>query len=98
MAEHYMDDEVVKKYYTAWINSPTLLDHPMDTERFFRFVKACVAYAGHGNLLGKLDTSILRLHLEDLHSKYSEEAYDDITHRIIVLFESILEYEDTDLP
>ena len=99
MAKYYMDDENVRKYYDRWISSPTLLEHPTDKESFYKFVKACIGYAGHGNVVRKLDTSILRLHLyDDLHDRYSEEYYDEITHKIIVLFERLLNYEDTAFP
>ena len=99
MAEHYMKDDNVRKYYDKWITSPTLLDHPADRERFYKFVKASVDYAGHQNVRRNLDPSILRLHLyDDLHDRYSEEFYDDITHQIIDLFEHLLDYEDTAFP
>lgn len=99
MAEHYINDETVRKYYDMWISGPTLLDHPSDRERFYKFVKAGVSYAGHENVGRKLDTSILRLHLyDDLHDRCSEEYYDEITHEIIALFEHLLDYEDTAFP
>ena len=99
MAKHYMDDDNVRKYYDMWISSPTLLDHPMDEKRFYKFVKACIDYAGHENVARKLDTSILRLHLyDDLHDRCSKEYYDEITHKIIVLFEHLPNYEDTAFP
>ena len=99
MAENYMGDKNVRNYYDKWISGPTLLDHPMDRERFYKFVKACVGYAGHGNLRRKLSTSILSSHLfDDLHSKYSEKDYDEIKHKIIALFEELLDYEDTAFP
>ena len=99
MTEHFMDDQSVKKHYDTWIKGATLLDHLLDRQRFYRFVKACVAYAGHQNVRGKLDTSILRLHLyDDLHGTRSEEAYDETSRPIIALFEDLLEYEDTAFP
>lgn len=99
MAENYMQDQNVRGYYDRWIHRETLIDHASDRERFYKFVKACVDYAGHKNLRRKLDTSILRLSLyDDLHSRYSEKAYDDITHEIVVLFEEVRDYEDTPFP
>ena len=41
---------LIKEYYDKWINGPTLLDHKLDRERFYRFVKACVNYAGSQNI------------------------------------------------
>jgi len=97
--KNYMQDQDVRGYYDRWRKSPTLLDHPNDIEKFYKFVKKCVSFAGHKDTRKKLDTSILRLHLyDDLHGKYSEDYYDKITHEIIVLFEHLLEYEDTTLP
>ncbi len=98
MAENYMADETVKKYYRRWINSPTLLGHPSDTRNFYQFVKACVQFAEHKDVRRKLSIDLLKAHLyDDLHDKYSEEAYDLIRNEIIVLFENILGYEDATL-
>jgi len=96
MVDNYMKDQNVNECYDMWINSPTLLDHGLDRERFYRFVKACVKYAGYQNIRKKIDTSILRTSLyNDLHEKCSQEGYDDITSEIVELFESLLEYEET---
>ena len=97
MAENYMADPNVRKYYDRWKTSPT--SHPLDMRNFYKFVKACVQFAGHEDVRKKLDTSILRLHLYDaFHEQYSEENYDKFTHKIIVLFETLLDYEDTTFP
>ena len=95
MAENYMRDQNIRQYYDFWIKGPTPLEHSLDRERFYKFVKACVSYAGGEDVQKKISPSYLRLHLyDDLHNIYSEKAYDEITHQIIVLFESLLEYED----
>ena len=95
--KNYMDDETVRKYYQTWALSPTT--HPMDMEKFYKFVKACVRFAGHEDLGRKLDISYLRLHLYDsFHDKYNEEYYDEFTHKIVVLFEHLRDYENTTLP
>jgi hypothetical protein len=95
--KNYMDDETVRKYYQTWALSPTT--HPMDMEKFYKFVKACVRFAGHEDLGRKLDITYLRAHLYDsFHDKYTEEYYDKFTHKIVVLFEHLRDYEDTTLP
>ncbi len=104
MAENYMQDEVVRKYYKQWtgpvkLAAATLLDHPLDRERFYKFVKACMSFAGNNNVGEKLDTSLLRLHLhDDFKEQFTEEYYEKITHVIIVLFESLFDYENTAFP
>jgi len=96
MVDNYMKDQNIKEYYDKWINGPTLLDHKLDRERFYRFVKACVNYAGCQNIRRKIDTQILKAFLyDDLHGKCSQEGYEDITSEIVELFESLLEYEET---
>jgi len=99
MTENYMQDDNVKKYFNQWINSPTPLGHPFDTRRFYQFVKACVDYAGRPNLRRKLSIDILKLSLYDaLHDKYSEKAYENLGDEIVILFEHIIDYEDTVYP
>ncbi len=96
MVDNYMKDQSIKEYYDKWINGPTLLEHILDRERFYRFVKACVKYAGCQNIRKKIGTQILRASLyDDLHEGCSQEAYEDITSEIVELFESLLEYEET---
>jgi len=95
--ENYMIDETVRKYYEAWARSPTT--HPLDRQRFYQFVKACINHVGHGDLGRKLDISYLKLSLYDsFHDEYNEEYYDEFVHDIAVLFEHLRDYEDTAFP
>jgi len=103
MAENYMKDSNVRQYYNFWINGPTLFEHIRDRERFYKFVKAVVNWAGGRESQGsrelqkKIDTSFLALHIYDsFHDKYSEEYYDKLKHEILVEFEKLIEYEDTE--
>jgi len=99
MTENYMQDANVKKYFDRWINTPTPLGHPSDTRRFYQFVKACVDYAGHPNLSRKLSIHSLKLSLYDaLHDKYPETAYENLVNEIVILFEHLIDYEDTVYP
>ena len=56
--KNYMQDNEVSKYYNQWIHGATLFDHPLDRERFFKFVKACINYVGKGNTLGSTESSL----------------------------------------
>ena len=97
VTNNYMRDETVRKYYEAWALSPTT--HPADMEKFYKFVKACIRFVGQGDLGKKLDISYLRLHLYDsFHDKYTQEYYDEFTHKIVSLFEHLRDYENTTLP
>jgi hypothetical protein len=96
--EYYMH-ELIAKYYRVCINGPTLLDHYLDRERFFRFVKACIRYSKHWNAKQDMHGSWLRYFLErDLSARYNEQHQDKIIHEIIVLFENILEFNKTTFP
>ena len=99
--KNYMQDQDVRSYYDRWVKSPTLFDHRRDRERFFKFVKACINYVGKGNTFKKLDIDTLKLHLDDDLAKLRREnyeAYDNTKHEIVSLFQTLLEYEDTELP
>ena len=91
-----MKDQDVKEHYDKWINGPTLLEHILDRARFYRFVKACVKYAGCQNIRKKIGTQILKASLyDDLHGKYSQKDYENTRDEIVELFERLLEYEET---
>ena len=101
--ENYMMDKNVKRYYEVWARSPTI--HPFDMRNFYKFVKACVNHVGSGDLGRKLSIDILKLSLYDSfhekyndRKKYTEEAYDEFVHKIVVLFEHLRDYEDAKLP
>lgn len=97
MSENYMKDKNVKQYYDFWVKGPTLFEHSLDRERFYKFVKSVVNWAGGKEVQKKVDHQYLKLHLyDDFHDKYSEEYYDNLQRDIMVKVESLLEYEDTD--
>ena len=99
MAENYMNDQNVRDYYDRWIHSPTLLDHVMDRERFYMFVKACVNYVGHPDVAKKINLEFLRDQLfDDFCDGRTDKAYEGIKHKIISLFEILIEYENTPSP
>ncbi|MBA7574134.1 hypothetical protein ES708_15936 [subsurface metagenome] len=105
MAENYMKDEKVRRYYDFWIKSalpdpgsPNPLGHPSDRRNFYAFVKACIQFAEHKDVRRKLSIDLLEAHLyDDLHGRYTEKGYDLIKHEIIALFENLLDYEDATL-
>lgn len=45
MGTEYRMPKLIEKYYLAWVNGPTLLEHALDKDRFLRFVKACIRYS-----------------------------------------------------
>ena len=99
MKTNYYMHELIKKYYTRWINGPTLMEHVLDRERFYRFVKACIRYSRHWKAREDIHGSWLRYFLErDLSRRYSEQYLDEIIHEIVVLFEHILEFNKTSFP
>ena len=96
--KNYMQDQDVRDYYDKWINSPTLLDHPMDKERFYQFVKACISHVGKGELLKKLGIDILKTYLCDdlkILREGNYAKYEDTVGEIVSLFQTLLEYEDS---
>ncbi len=101
MAENYMKNETVRKYYEGWIDIPTAFTgHFTDEERFYKFVKACVQFARGGDIRRILDTSILRSSLIDSfssHGEMSESVYRNESDKIILRFEELVRYEATNL-
>ena len=99
MGENYMKDPVVREHYEKWVHREVPLGtNKLDREYFYRFVKACVRYAGKGNLRRKLDTDLLKLSLyDDWRERYPEKVYDEMIYKAAVLFETLLSYEDTDI-
>lgn len=91
----YRMPELIRKYYLAWVNGPTLLEHPLDKDRFFRFVKACIRYSRqqrHGGWL--------RYFLEnDLQKRYTNGQYShEYVSEIIILFERLLDFNKVSFP
>ena len=70
MAINYMNSPKVRSYYEQWAQSPTVFSgQPLDEERFYKFVKACVKYAKARHLdTRKLDMEGLRSRLYDAFS------------------------------
>jgi hypothetical protein len=97
VGENFMKDPNVRRYYESWVHREVPLGtNLLDREYFYRFVKACVKYAGRGKLRRKLNTDLLKLSLyDDWHERYPEDVYDEMKFQAAVLFEELLEYEDT---
>ena len=96
----YMQDSEISKFYKEWRHGATSFDHILDRERFYRFVKSCVRHVGKGDLRRELDIDILKAYLYDDLAELRQNnypAYEKEVHKIIVLFETLLEYEDTNL-
>jgi len=86
--------KLIEKYYLAWVNGPALLEHPLDKDRFFRFVKACISYSRQ-----TLHEGWLRYFLErDLQKRYANEEYRErIIIEAVILFKAILDFNKVSL-
>jgi hypothetical protein len=105
MTKNFMQDEGVYSLFKIWIQSPDpmLLKHPADRQMFFKFIKACFASIGGHPYGKKIDLDIfnkylieaLKEHCSEEGDKFTEEVNENIRHEAVVLFERIIEYEDT---
>ena len=79
-------------YYQAWINGPTLFDHPCDVGRFYKFVKACLRYSR-----GKVHGSWLKYFLErDLPNIYKDPEYvEKYISKAVSLFDTLMDFGRT---
>ena len=95
VAVKYRMPKLIGKYYLVWINGPTLLEHPLDRDRFHRFVKACIRYSRR-----ELDEGWLRYFLErDLQKRYSNAQYrEELITEAVVLFRLILDFNRASFP
>lgn len=100
MRTKYYMHKLIKKYYRVWINGPALMEHNLDRDRFYRFVKACTRYSRHWNAKQKIDVEWLRYFLErDLPKRYKNKQYrDEIIKEILTLFGDILDFNRTLFP
>lgn len=85
---------LIEKYYKAWIDGPTLFNHPNDEERFYRFVKACVRY-GRKRRNGQWLRHFLE---EDLRDKYDAEYTEQQIQNAVSLFDHLVDYENVSFP
>ena len=95
MGTKYQMPKLIKRYYLAWVNGPTLLEHPLDRDRFFRFVKACIRYSRQ-----EVHEAWLRYFLEkDLQKRYTNEQYrEQLIIEVIILFQAILDFNKVSFP
>lgn len=100
METKYYMHELIEKYYRAWVNGPTLLDHYLDRDRFFRFIKACIRYSRHWNAKQRIYGGWLEYFLErDLPKRYNDkQRCEEIIQEIIILFENILAFSKARFP
>jgi len=86
---------LIEKYYLAWLNGATLLEHPLDRDRFFRFIKACIRYSRQG-----LHEGWLRYFLErDLCERYTDSEYrEKIISEVIIVFQHVLDFNKVSFP
>ena len=88
---NYMNDQAVRKYYNQWELLPQLTG--WEKTVFYKFVKACLGVDR------KLDIDYLKGALYDsFHEKYHDSTYDNFKHEVIVLFETLRDFANTDLP
>jgi len=85
----------VRKYYSAWLRGAALFEHPLDRDRFYRFVKACTTYSRQ-----ELHGEWLRYFLEiDLQKRYPDErSREQVVIEAVVLFEHILNFNKVSFP
>jgi hypothetical protein len=96
--KNYMQDKEVYKLFNLWIHSPDpmLLNNSLDRQSFFRFVKACFDFAGHHPYSNKIDVGLFSASFVDaLTGKHNKEFIEELRHKSVILFETIIEYEDT---
>ena len=95
MEAKYRMPKLIEKYYLVWVNGPTLLEHPLDRDRFFRFVKACIRYSRQ-----ELHEGWLRYFLErDLQKRYTNEQYrEQLISEVVILFQHILDFNKVGFP
>jgi len=86
-------------YYEQWVMSPTVFSgQPLDDERFYKFVKACIGYAKTKNIDSrKLDKELLRSRLYDAFSSEIDKSRYEATNKFVSRFTDILWYEATKL-
>jgi len=88
---NYMKDKVVREYYDKWELLPKLTGR--EKIYFYQFVKACLGVDR------KLDIDYLKDALYDsFHEQYDENTYDEFRDEVIVLFEHLRDFANTDLP
>lgn len=94
MRTKYQMSKLIEKYYLAWVNGPTLLEHPSDRDRFFSFVKACIRYSRQ-----KVHETWLRYFLERDLPRYADEQYrEHLILEVIILFQAILDFNEVSFP
>lgn len=95
VAPKFRMSKLIEKYYLVWINGPTLLEHPLDRDRFFRFVKACIRYSRQ-----ELHEGWLRYFLErDLQKRYTNAQYrEELITEAVILFQHILDFNKVTFP
>ncbi len=95
IATKYQMPKLIEKYYLVWVNGPTLLEHPLDKDRFFRFVKACIKYSRRA-----LREGWLRYFLErDLQRRYANDKYrEQLIVETVILFQNILDFNKVSFP
>ena len=87
---------LVTKYYNEWLSAYTLLGHPNDEEKFYRFVKACTTYCRRSKLSGHWLRHFLS---RDLPTKYADPEYIEQQIQLAVSkFDTILDYDRVKFP
>jgi len=86
---------LVEKYYSNWLGSTTLLGHPDDRERFYRFVKAYCRYTRKPR-----NGQWLRYFLErDMLNRYPDKEYtENKIIEIVSLFDYLIDFFKVDFP
>jgi hypothetical protein len=86
---------LMRKYYEAWLNTPTVLGNPRDVDKFYQFAKACVQH-GRTRRCG----AWLRPFLEsDLPKRFADKQHvQRLADEAACIFDHIMDYEQTPFP
>ncbi len=84
----------MRRYYDHWLATPTLLENPRDTDKFYQFVKACVRLARIPRSGAWLRPSLVR----DLQGRYAEEHLEWLISEAVCIFDHIADYERVTFP
>ncbi|NOZ74438.1 MAG: hypothetical protein GXO90_03545 [FCB group bacterium] len=90
----YTMSPLIAKYYNNWLSGPTLLGHPNDEKRFYKFIKACVRYSRKSKNGVWLKYFIER----DLKEKYTEDYFNSVCLEAISIFDHIIDYLQVHIP
>lgn len=85
---------LMRRYYEHWLATPSLLENPRDTDRFYQFVKACIKRARVSRSGAWLRPFLAR----DLRGRFAEKHLAGLISKAVSIFDHIVEYERVTFP